>query len=682
MNRRQPTPQRSTHSYPRRLQRTVICKMRRAAICCFALVSLTNFCVADEPKKQVKGARTTLLRGLVVDEDRKAVANATIKGIRLGMGKSFVTKTNNSGAFAKHIPGEANHGIPLLVQDPTGKLTSFVSGFDYEVSDAKPFTIVLKPSQQSVVTVTDKDGKPVVGASVNLIASHSLIAEFETDKAGVAKLDFPADAKVDWIYAYKSEVGFDYYENYDAFPTQDRLDVPNKLNLSLNGAVPLSVTVQDSQGQPVSGVMVLPWTIKKKDKLSFINLSGTGDQFSDADGKCTFGWIPNDMDYAVSFLGHSADHFCPGNPTYKVSKPDKTDLTMKVLQKATVRGRVTYDDGTPAAGIRLQGEGRGATNHYFRGYTSTGEDGTYELQIYPDQNTIIAVLDKQVAAESAVDILLREGKAGKADFELIGGTIISGIITAGKNKTPTAKQTATLIEKGDNGATLVQWSETNEQGRYRFCVGPGTYTLRLVEGKATPIQVKDEATMTFDKHIARLPRGQFSGTVIDLDGNAVGDASIQGEPIDNDGHAGFTTTSKADGSFETERWKDNMSVLAIDTKRSLAGYARIKPDDDSVTIQLEPAASVSTTVVDKAGKPLANCRIQLTINNKDPGGASIYRMSRTDKDGRVKFTAVPLGATHRIYAHADSGSTELDFKADKPEHKELEKLVCDVNPAP
>ena len=59
-----------------------------------------------------------------------------------------------------------------------------------------------------------------------------------------------------------------------------------------------------------------------------------------------------------------------------------------------IRGVVRQPDGRPAAGILLRVEGRGATNHYCRMQTRTAKDGSYVLEVYPEQSYIVAVLDE------------------------------------------------------------------------------------------------------------------------------------------------------------------------------------------------------------------------------------------------------------------------------------------------
>ncbi len=183
-----------------------------------------------------------------------------------------------------------------------------------------------------------------------------------------------------------------------------------------------------------------------------MNLSGEFDLgVTGKDGMVRFDWIPEDLHGGLSFIVHHSDYHCPQLPNWQPGK-DSKGLTATLLRNAIVRGRVTLPDGRPAAGIMLQGEGRGATNMYFRGHTRTKEDGTYEMKIYPNQSTILAVTADEWAAVSHTGIRLEEGGIKEnIDFKLTEGTIIQGVVTLGRDKKPSVGETATLIQK--DGAT-------------------------------------------------------------------------------------------------------------------------------------------------------------------------------------------------------------------------------------
>lgn len=174
------------------------------------------------------------------------------------------------------------------------------------------------------MTIVDGAGKPLSDASVRLYAEYGKLVESQTDVTGKAKFEFPADAQVDWIAAFKAGHGFDYYENYDSFPTQIRLDVPAEVNLKLDGFTSVKVKVVDTKNQPLSGVGVTPWSIEKAGKVSYANLSADQLGKTDANGVATFDWIPSDLKGAVTFLIRDKRFHCPATPHYVAELPAPT----------------------------------------------------------------------------------------------------------------------------------------------------------------------------------------------------------------------------------------------------------------------------------------------------------------------------------------------------------------------
>jgi protocatechuate 3,4-dioxygenase beta subunit len=632
----------------------------KSAILAFVVVYLpnigfTNLCHGQEAERD-PGQATVLLRGIVADEQGKPIVGATVDAVRYDGVVTRGTKSIEGGAFLLRLPSDSYHGTAILIQDESKRLASLIPGASYNIATSKNvFRAVLKPLRETQVTVVDGDGKPLADASVRLYAEYGRIADSQTDVVGQVQFKFPADAKIDWIVAYKSGHGFDYYENYDSFPTEIRLDMPAELKLKLDGFTSVRVKVVDTKNQPIAGVAVTPWTIGKVGKVSYANLSGDQLGKTDATGVATFDWIPNDMKGAVTFLIRDERFHCPSTPHY-VSGASNTDLETTVWNLCTVRGKVRHEDGTPAAGIRLQGEGRGATNHYYRGHTSTKSDGTFEMKIYPDQDTIIAITDEKFAAKSAEGINLKEGEVLEdVDFALSKGFTVSGLLTQGDKHTPVANQPATLIQQGPNGSALVRWSESDKGGRYRFRVGPGDYQLSLLDDKMMSITVSEE-DLEFDSHVKRLPRGMFSGKVTDKEGKPL-KAEIYGESIGAPGHAGLKFKSTVDGEFVTERWNDQIQLFAFDAANRLAVSTRIEADDDSVTLQLEPAASLAGSVRDEKGNPLKNVAITASSNAL----GQIRLSTQTDAAGNFSFPAVATKMAWNVTASTQAGSQSKDI---------------------
>ena len=602
---------------------------------------------------------TVLLRGIVVNEAGEPVLGAVVETMKVGDRLPKVsTKTVAGGAFLLRFPSDAYYGASILVRDETKQLAGYISGYEYTSVSQNIFRVTLKPLRQTEVTVVDQAGQPIADATVRLLVDYADLQTGQTDGQGQIRLSFPDGSPVNWIVAYKDDCGFDYFENATSFLLNNKADVPNQIRLTLNGATTMRVNVVDSNDQPVAGVPVTPWTIQKVGKRDDANISGLNLGKSDANGIAEFRFMPQDVSSGISFLLHDDQYHCPDLAYIAVG--DKTgEAVAKVYKLVTIRGKVTREDGSPAAGIRLQGEGRGATNMYFRGHTSTKADGTYEFRIYPDQATLIAVTDEHMAAESIEIPAMLEGKVREnVDMKLVKGFVVSGKFTHGPDRQPARDQTATLIQKAKNGAELVRWSQSDKNGRYRFRVGPGSYSIRLLDESTSTIEVADE-DIELDSHVQRLPRGPLAGKVVDGDGAPVS-AFIVGESINAGSHAGFKVQCNADGAFETEKWNDKLRVIAVSAEKRLFGTREIDADAEQTEIVLAPAASLECSVVDEEGKPLERCRITA---HRNWAGTRLAIEGQTDEEGKCTFAALGPGMTWTISAsRVDAGTTSVDFE--------------------
>ncbi len=593
-----------------------------------------------------------LIPGVVADTSGNPVEGATIETVA-PVELSHSTHSSASGKFALKFRSPSSHGPALLIQDAEKKRKSYVDSWQLKHSRKRLLRITLQPTRDVTVTVVDGNGDPVEHSKVTVLATYRPIDSAETDANGKATFQTPADANIDWIIAHHDAHGFDYYENYSSWPTSERLHVPKEVTLKLAGRRSVDVMVQGTDGQPISGVYVLPWTIHKVGKQSYANIGGvTSLGMSDESGVARFPWMPADLQGQVAFLAHHPKYHSPKDPLFSVTEgqTEPAKLTATLLRVATVRGTVRRADGRPAGGIHIQGEGRGATNHYFRGYTLTRQDGTYELDIYPDQTTILAVTEDEWAAKSFTGVQLEEGQEEDGlDFVLMPGTVITGKVTVGKDRLPSEGDTATLVQQANATANLVRWAESDEKGRYRFRVGPGSYQLMLPGqpgGKPIQIDVDRQQEIIHDSHLARKERGILRGQIVDSTGEPVGGNEIFGESINARSHAGFQARSDAEGRFETERWNDEMLLIVRNAERNLATTLRIGPETSTVDLKLAAAAIVEGSLVGSEGEPIPAGGGFLWVTIPDGNArASVSLPLQVTSGGRFKTAGIPAGST-------------------------------------
>ena len=107
--------------------------------------------------------------------------------------------------------------------------------------------------------------------------------------------------------------------------------------------------------------------------------------------------VPSDVTENTTFLAGSKDFHLPDNPTLAANMKDEVELEMSLLRTTLISGTVLNEDGKPAAGIVVQAEGRGATNHYYRDVARTNAERfarTCEREVTPDAQAAILQLLK------------------------------------------------------------------------------------------------------------------------------------------------------------------------------------------------------------------------------------------------------------------------------------------------
>jgi hypothetical protein len=489
--------------------------------------------------------------------------------------------------------------------------------------------IVLKPSRQMSVRVTDTAKAPINAAEVGVLESGLLLAQAETDAHGLVSFRLPRDAHIEQVVALKPGSGCDYYENYRPQPTDARVEPPAEVALTLNGTRTFRLRVVDSADHALAGVEVAPWTVRKKGKISSVNFSCAPalkyvSARTDRDGLAAFEWIPTDVPYAVEALA-SADHYRPLQaPSEDLANPSKA-VVLRLFHDVPISGKVTLPDSKPAADILVQLEGRGNTLFYDQKEVRTKADGSYSLLVSPNLSYIIGVTDEKWAAPSKTGIVVKENERRTGlDFSLGKGTILRGKVTTGSHDRPAAKKKIDVIEIQEGidlpanlGGSMSKdeefdrWIETDADGRYAIRVGPGRYLLanNEVPSHHKEITVKSEETLETDLKIDALNRGVLNGVVLagGLDGKPVSEAFIKGE---SEVQGAFNTGSfeheaDAQGRFKVERERVKASIYARNPAGTLATIVTVGEDDDDATILLSDAGQIKGRLIDASGKPVA-----------------------------------------------------------------------------
>ena len=631
------------------------------------------------------------IRGLVVDTTGRPVGGARVTSLWTLESPVVTSKADGTFAIPNDEPRLAN--LAFLATTDGGARQGIFRFDDLATGPKDPRTlarIVLKPARVVTVTVVDGRGALVEGAAVSVLDVIFPVAEGRTDARGTVSLRAPVDALTQWVFAYKSGVGLDYFENYRSVPATFS-PPPESARLVLNGARTVRVRAQDSAGKPVPGVDLVPWTLQKRGKLDSVNLCGSAARIrTDEHGVATFDWFPVDVQPGASLVLATTSYSMPKWPVLEDGKLDR-ELTATVLRFTLITGKVMRPDGSPAEGILVAADGVGPANPGGSSRARTGADGSYKMALPPNQSYTVYVNDPDWAATSRTGVVVREEQAPPAvvDFRLEPGSLVHGRVTSGRGAQPAAGMTVILYEQGpaipkgtlidqpensSDGATRV--ADTDSDGRYAFRVGPGEYQLRGPSepgGRGEEERIKVGASQNFRKdfQIARLvrPVRVLRGVVRaeNAGGAPIAGAIIVAEPI---GDRIPPTHGSADdeGRFAVPRPFGAALVYARDPAGDLAGYTTIGADDDGeLSIVARPSAVARGRVVDAGGKPLADVRVafgsygvKVNLPGGGQGPAGAGQTAMTDQDGRFLAPGLLVGVPCRLFAYDSNGSQSAD----------------------
>ena len=680
---------------PRRHAET---SMRRGAVAALAVlflaagagVSAVRFGETEQPPAAPSSnpldPKKTRIEGVVVDESGKPAADILVRSWSY-WGEPPETRTGPDGRFVLDIDVVAT--TRLLASNADGSLQAMTRELGEFNSSRRRYeaNLVLKPTRPTTVRVVDAQGAAVADAAVE-IHDDAPWWSGRTDARGEARFQIPADAQVTAVIALKSGRGFDYFENDRGGFGLPSKPLPATIDLVLNGSTTVKVRAEDASGKPMPQVPFVPWFIKKAGKLDMVNLAGSrvARVATDRDGVAVFDFAPADLVQEAAFLVSARPLHMARTIAYVPTRPENATLTARVLRTVPVSGRVFATDGKPAPAIMVRAEGRGNTPHYGRTAARTGADGSYHLDLAPDQSYLIGVIDEDWAARSRGGIVPREGMTIQhVDFHLDRGTVFTGRVTTAPDHAPAVGETVVLSERGASAErlfsgvqtevpwvgeerieTLLRWAKTDGDGRYAFRIGPGTFSKPDKSSPFDePIQVGDEPEIVYDYQIDRPARSESIFVTVRKagpNGAIASDAlivALRDRPSNPLVYA-FAIAMKADssGRLAMKRSRSIAGFYARSPDGSLAGYARLEPKSSDVTILLKPATKIGGRVVFSDGRPVPRARVQgelLGVATRDSSlieGAKedvgVLLETFADGEGRFDLLGVPVGVKVRL----------------------------------
>jgi RNA polymerase sigma factor (sigma-70 family) len=662
----------------------------------------------DTPEPVLAAAPEAIGRsitGLVVDEQGHPVDGAVVRSFRSGNASEQSAIAAN-GSFTLSFPGAFRYDFVALVAEANGGNLMGVAWFK-EPSDSRPpasVRIIVKPSRATTVRVRDIAGRPVAGASVEALDSD-FRAQVTSGPDGIAILHIPSDSKVCWVTGLKSGVGFDYFENYRTLPPLDLKPLPAELTLTLDGSLTVRVHLTDSAGKPVRGAVISPTEVGKEGKLKYARTAygETSAATTDDKGVAVFDWLPKERPVRFELRRGefwSADYDIA---EYRLNGP--TELSARVLRNTRLSGVVRLPDGRPAPRILMQARGLGGDGVR---YVRTSDDGTYALDVPPNQVYVVGVLDDTWAAPSRSGIVVRENAPqGGLDFALGKGTVVHGRVTGKSTHKPSAGVGVELTEKTGPPPTefrrplreggFSRYKKTDADGQYSFRVPPGQYELRGLNGSRAdtvsfPVQGEAEVIRDLELNVSEH-EVYLTGVVVER--TPTGDRPMRKARIQalrmGVQSGGSPTTTDEQGRFRMGRTAGELVVYARGIGgdgNMVAGSAAVPEGSNEVTVPLSPAATITGRVVDTNGKVQAGRDVGFRLDTgRDEARSGHWSMrTRTDDQGRFTFKGAPVGSggtfrvAHQVEHPVDGAETVVSFHVMDAQPIELPDLV--VPPVP
>jgi hypothetical protein len=618
-----------------------------------ALILTAPAAASDDPSKAV-------IEGAAVDEAGAPVDGATVR-VRQWLHPDVTAITAADGRFRIVLDAPLAIVRMVHVASADGSRQGRYRTEFMDLCRVVNARVVLKPAATVRVSVVDGRGAAVPGAVVAVDDLADMLAHTTTDAGGAATMRVPADARVNVVVGFKGGVGFDYFENYHT-SEQDQLPVPAAVKLVLNGARTIRIRAADSADRPLAGIPFCPALVGKKGKIAFVVSTGFLYALADigvlprsgSDGVAVCDWFPLELKRASPFDPIAPGYHCPASPY--IDQSTTTVEPARLLRMVKAGGRVTGADGAPAPGVLIQAEGRGYTNHYCRSHARTAADGTYVLELYPDQGYVVSVLDPDRTAPNITGVVIREGRPrSDLDFRLGPGTLMEGRVTAGPKAEPAAGETIYLKALGaplpeelgkevkGTRPELIRWAIIDSSGRYRLRVGPGEYQIAGPDMEFADLKIGPEATVYHDFQLRRLPRGPFEVVVHNPDGKPAAGAILLG---------GAIRDARTDGAGRCRGTRNRAPALvyAHDLTGAQAAIAIIGPDEDRADLTLRPAATATGRVVGADGRPRSDCTVTAIIRPTAGGTPEQWARLSTYSgfEGSVTLSGLADGVTCEI----------------------------------
>jgi protocatechuate 3,4-dioxygenase beta subunit len=595
----------------------------------------------------------------------------TISGLMAG---SYSLSLNKWGSYPPQYYGGTSspQGAKVLTVAAGGTLTDQI------------VTMLACPSVSG--RVVDAAGKPIAGVRVWANVADSTV----TDVDGTYTVKFLYSAS-GWLQFSKDGFVTQYYGGASSASFARVLKVPlgtavTGINVTLLRSASISGHVADAAGSPLEGVFVsaIPYPCCS---LGSLNYSYTED-----DGSYQIDQLPPGS-YALYFSKSQSSflsQYLGGTPTLlgatvlTVGSGSKLTVgTTTLVTSASISGRVVDSAGNPIEGASVTARGSGQS---FIHAASTAEDGSYTIDG-------LAAGSYTLEFSKSGSSFLTQYLGGTSSSQ--GATVLTvalGDSLTHKDMTlPTAASiSGRVVDEAGNpieGVSVAASSTTSGSGNARTAADgtykvdglvAGSYTLQFSKPGSYPTQYFGGTSSSQKATVLTVASGDalrltdmtlltvalISGRVVDAAGNPIAGVSVSANSTSG-GYGSAQTaadgTYKVDGlaagsyTLQFSKWRSSYvsrylggtsSAQGATVLTVAAGDALANKD-----MTLPTGASISGTVRDSSGKPLAGATIQ--AESLADGWAVSHATSGADGT----YTVAGLEAGEYLVSFSEKSST-------------------------
>lgn len=437
-------------------------------------------------------------------------------------------------------------------------------------------------------------------------------------------------------------------------------------------------------------------------------------QITNERGETVFDWLPAWQQQPITLWAIHKD-FARQPITIDPQQLEQGQARAVLYRLVDITGSVRDAAGQPVAGVNIHAVGAGYSLDSFRTVATSAADGTYTLKVSPHQIYLLIATDsagRRAASRDGLVVFPGQPLSG-IDLQLQAATRVFGRVTIGGDKAPLKGQRVTLQQRGKSllelkdvalpnptgSRKLVQpltasAATTDDNGRFEFWVGPGSYDLRGPDQAQWPVfAVTDQRELEINFHADRPDSGLLRGRVVTGDPpRGVSRAIV--ELIERSTRARSRLQPEItddDGQFQLTRGRFPSVVYARDDQRSLAGMIEIGADDEQVVLAIAPTATVTARFLDPQRQPLPaggdilyGVRVHLG-DNRAPFQWRFGGVVKVEEGGRATFSGLVVGAKYDIVRRGmdeNSWQTITSFTPEEPGAHDIGTIPLQPDPLP